>query len=40
MLVATIIFLRIILLNAAWVYKVLRGKITEKNIKSEIESAY
>ena len=40
MLVATVIFLPIILLYTAWVYRVLRGKITEETITSEIESAY
>jgi len=40
MLVATVIFLPIVLLYTAWVYRVLRGKITEETIKSEIESAY
>lgn len=32
MLVATVIFLPIVLLYTAWVYRVLRGKVTEKTV--------
>lgn len=35
MLIATVIFLPIILTYTAWVYRVLRGKVTEKSIKEE-----
>lgn len=40
MLGATIIFLPIILAYTAWVYHVLRGKITEETITSNQETAY
>ena len=35
MLIATLIFLPIVLVYTAWVYRVLRGKVTEKSIKKE-----
>ncbi|HBN21839.1 MAG TPA: cytochrome d ubiquinol oxidase subunit II [Holosporales bacterium] len=35
MLIATLIFLPIVLVYTAWVYRVLRGKVTEKTIKKE-----
>ncbi|MTI42838.1 cytochrome bd-I ubiquinol oxidase subunit 2 apoprotein [Roseibium hamelinense] len=40
MLVATIIFLPIILVYTAWVYKVLWGKVDEKTIERDNETAY
>lgn len=40
MLVATVIFLPIVLLYTAWVYRVLRGKVTEQTIQENSESAY
>ena len=40
MLTATVIFLPIILLYTAWVYRVLRGKVTEGTIQSNQDSAY
>ena len=40
MLVATIIFLPIILAYTAWVYKVLWGKVTEAEIASTSDTAY
>ena len=40
MLVATAIFMPIILAYTAWVYRVLRGKVTEKSIKTAGASAY
>ncbi len=40
MLVATIIFLPIVLLYTAWVYKVLWGKVTEKDVTEGGESLY
>ena len=40
MLVATVIFLPIVLAYTAWVYRVLRGKVTEKTIRKHIETAY
>jgi cytochrome bd ubiquinol oxidase subunit II len=38
MLVAVIIFLPIILSYTAWVYRVLRGKVTDKDIQHEVNS--
>lgn len=40
MLIATTIFLPIVLAYTAWVYKVLSGKVTEQTIKDFQESAY
>ena len=40
MLSATVIFLPIVLVYTAWVYRVLRGKITEQTIRDNHESAY
>lgn len=40
MLVATVIFLPIVLLYTAWVYRVLRGKITEQDLKATEEIGY
>lgn len=40
MLIVTVIFLPIILAYTAWVYKVLRGKVTEKTILENSDSAY
>ncbi len=40
MLGATVIFMPIILVYTAWVYRVLRGKITEDTINSNSETAY
>jgi cytochrome d ubiquinol oxidase subunit II len=40
MLIATIIFLPIVLAYTAWVYRVLRGKVTEQSIRCHQESAY
>lgn len=40
MLVATLIFLPIVLLYTAWVYRVLRGTVTEKTIIEHQDSAY
>lgn len=39
MLIATVIFMPLILAYTAWVYRVLRGKITEETIQSE-DGAY
>lgn len=38
MLASTIIFLPIILLYTSWVYRIMRGKVTEAVVKSEINS--
>lgn len=38
MLIATVIFLPIILAYTAWVYRVLRGKVTEKTLKEQTTS--
>ena len=40
MLIATVIFLPIILAYTAWVYRVLRGKVTEETVRANHESAY
>ena len=40
MLVATIIFLPLILVYTAWVYKVLWGKVTEDDVTSNSDSVY
>lgn len=40
MLVATVIFLPIVLVYTAWVYRVLWGKIDEKTIQQEQETLY
>lgn len=40
MLIATVIFLPIILMYTAWVYRVLRGKITEQSIHDNQDTAY
>lgn len=38
MLIATVLFLPIVLAYTAWVYRVLRGKVNEKTIKEQINS--
>lgn len=40
MLIATVIFLPIVLLYTAWVYRVLRGKITKETILNNSDTAY
>ncbi|MDR3503488.1 MAG: cytochrome d ubiquinol oxidase subunit II [Legionella sp.] len=40
MLVAVVIFLPIVLAYTAWVYRVLRGKVTEETITKNKETAY
>ncbi len=40
MLVVTVVFLPIVLLYTAWVYKVLWGKVDEKQIEENEETAY
>ena len=40
MLVATVIFMPIILAYTAWVYRVLRGKVTAKSVETAGASAY
>lgn len=40
MLIATVIFLPIVLGYTAWVYRVLRGKVTEKTVMANQDSAY
>ncbi|MBP9727463.1 MAG: cytochrome d ubiquinol oxidase subunit II, partial [Gammaproteobacteria bacterium] len=40
MLLATIIFLPIILLYTSWVYYVMRGKVTASFIKENQDSVY
>ena len=40
MLIGTVIFLPIVLMYTAWVYRVLRGKITEQTILDNQDTAY
>ena len=40
MLVATVIFMPIILAYTAWVYRVLWGKVTEKDVEQNHETVY
>jgi cytochrome d ubiquinol oxidase subunit II len=40
MFVAVVLFLPAVLLYTSWVYRVLRGKVTEKRIREETHSAY
>ncbi len=40
MLIATVIFLPIVLIYTIWVYRVLRGKVTVETIKANQETAY
>jgi cytochrome d ubiquinol oxidase subunit II len=40
MFVAVVIFLPLVLLYTSWVYRVLRGKVTEKRIREETHSVY
>ncbi|GBG13083.1 cytochrome d ubiquinol oxidase subunit II [Novimethylophilus kurashikiensis] len=40
MFIVTVVFLPIILLYTSWVYRVLRGKITEKTIQDNTHTAY
>jgi len=40
MFVAVVLFLPVVLLYTSWVYRVLRGKVTEKRIHEETHSAY
>jgi cytochrome d ubiquinol oxidase subunit II len=40
MFVAVVLFLPVVLLYTSWVYRVLRGKVTEKRIHEEAHSAY
>ena len=40
MLAATVIFLPLVLMYTAWVYRVLRGKVTEETINANQDTAY
>ncbi len=40
MLIATVLFLPLILAYTAWVYRVLRGKVTSKTVKDNQDFAY
>ena len=40
MFIAVVVFLPIILVYTSWVYRVMRGKITEKKISEETHTAY
>jgi cytochrome d ubiquinol oxidase subunit II len=40
MFIAVVVFLPIVLAYTSWVYRVMRGKITEEKIRQETHSAY
>ena len=40
MFIAVVVFLPIVLVYTSWVYRVMRGKITEKKIIEETHTAY
>jgi cytochrome d ubiquinol oxidase subunit II len=40
MFMAVVVFLPIVLAYTGWVYRVMRGKITEDKIKEETHTAY
>ncbi len=40
MFIAVVVFLPIVIVYTSWVYRVLRGKITEEKIREETHSAY
>ena len=40
MFMAVVVFLPIVIAYTSWVYRVLRGKVTEEQIKEETHTAY
>ena len=40
MFIAVVVFLPIVLLYTSWVYRVIRGKVTEEKIRKETHTAY
>jgi cytochrome d ubiquinol oxidase subunit II len=40
MFIAVVVFLPIVVVYTSWVYRVMRGKITEKKIREETHTAY
>jgi cytochrome d ubiquinol oxidase subunit II len=40
MFIAVVVFLPIVLAYTSWVYRVMRGKITEENIREDTHTAY
>jgi cytochrome d ubiquinol oxidase subunit II len=40
MFIAVVVFLPIVLVYTSWVYRVMRGKITEEKIRKESHTAY
>jgi len=40
MFIAVVVFLPIVLIYTSWVYRVLRGKITEEKIEEDTHTAY
>ena len=40
MFIAVVVFLPIVLVYTSWVYRIMRGKITEKKIREETHTAY
>jgi len=40
MFIAEVVFLPIVLVYTSWVYRVMRGKVTEEKIREEMHTAY
>ena len=40
MLMAVVVFLPIVIAYTSWVYRILRGKVTEEKIREETHTAY
>jgi len=40
MFIAVVVFLPIVLAYTTWVYRIMRGKITEEKIEKETHTAY
>ena len=40
MFIAVVVFLPIVLAYTSWVYRIMRGKITEEKIEKETHTAY
>jgi cytochrome d ubiquinol oxidase subunit II len=40
MFIAVVVFLPIVLVYTSWVYRVMRGKVTEEKIREETHGAY
>jgi cytochrome d ubiquinol oxidase subunit II len=40
MFIAVVVFLPVVIAYTSWVYRVMRGKITEKKIREQTHTAY